>query len=149
MCYFCNLQAIFKTLSRSGWWLHNIIPIKNSLSYTQVLGTSPYKMYVYVCMRAQSCPTLCNPPQTEALQAPLSMGFPREEYWSGSPFPSLQGLKPASPGSPALQADSFLLSHWGSHKMYTLVLKVLKNQFGKKRKIFLPDLQGHAWLAQV
>ena len=89
------------------------------------------------------------PPQTEAHQAPLSMGFPRKEYWSGSPFPSRQGLNPASPGSPALQEDSFLLSHWGSHKMYTLVLKVLKNQFGKKRQIFLPDLQGHAWLAQV
>ena len=129
MCYFCNLQAIFQTLSRSGWWLHNIIPIKNSLSYTQVLGTSPHKMYVCVYMHAQSCPTLCNPTQTETLQAPLSMGFPREEYWSGLPFPSLQWLETTSPGSPALQVDSFLLSHWRSHKMYTLVVKVFKNQF--------------------
>ena len=39
---------------------------------------------------------------TEAHQAPLSMGFSRQEYWSGLPFPSLgdlpdAGIKPASP----------------------------------------------------
>ena len=35
----------------------------------------------------KSCPTLCNP-WTVAHQAPLSMGFSRQEYWSGLPFPS-------------------------------------------------------------
>ena len=44
----------------------------------------------------------------EAQQAPLSMGFSRQEYWSGLPFPSPgdfpdPGIKPRSP---ALQADS-------------------------------------------
>ena len=47
-------------------------------------------------------------PWTVVHQAPLSMGFPRQEYWSGLPFPSpgdlpKQGIKP---GSPALQGDS-------------------------------------------
>ena len=36
---------------------------------------------------AQSCPTLCDP-WTVAHQAPPSMGFSRQEYWSGLPFPS-------------------------------------------------------------
>ena len=36
---------------------------------------------------AQWCPTLAIP-WTVALQAPLAMGFPRQEYWSGLPFPS-------------------------------------------------------------
>ena len=41
-------------------------------------------------------------PWTVARQAPLSMGFPRQEYWSGYPFPSPgdlpnPGLKPMSP----------------------------------------------------
>ena len=36
---------------------------------------------------AQSCPTLANP-WTVVCQAPLSMGFSRQEYWSGLPFPS-------------------------------------------------------------
>ena len=36
---------------------------------------------------AQSCQTLSDP-RTAAFQAPLSMGFSRQEYWSGLPFPS-------------------------------------------------------------
>ena len=36
----------------------------------------------------QSCPTLCDPPQTAAHQAPPSLGFSRQEHWSGLPFPS-------------------------------------------------------------
>ena len=49
-------------------------------------------------------------PWTEAYQAPLSMGFPRQEYCSGLPFPS-PGDPPdpgTEPGSPALQANSLL-----------------------------------------
>ena len=39
---------------------------------------------------AQSCPTLSDPtPWTAAHQAPPSMGFSRQEYWSGVPLPSL------------------------------------------------------------
>ena len=50
---------------------------------------------------AKSCPTLATP-WTAAHQAPLSMGFPRQEYWSGLPFPFLgdlpnSGIKPMSP----------------------------------------------------
>ena len=47
-------------------------------------------------------------PWTVARQAPLSVGFPRQEYWSGLPFPS-PGDLPApgiEPGSLALQAVS-------------------------------------------
>ena len=48
---------------------------------------------------------------TVACQAPLSMGFPRQEYWSGLPFPSPgdlphPGTETISLASPALQADS-------------------------------------------
>ena len=48
---------------------------------------------------------------TVAHQAPLSMGFFRQEYWSGSPFSSIRDLpnphiEPTSPVSSALQADS-------------------------------------------
>ena len=48
------------------------------------------------------------PPWTVAYQAPPSMGFSRQEYWSGLPFPSLGDLP--NPGielrSPALSADA-------------------------------------------
>ena len=47
---------------------------------------------------------------TIALQAPLSMAFSRQEYWSGYPFPSPGELSNpgTEPRSPALQADSLL-----------------------------------------
>ena len=47
-------------------------------------------------------------PWTVACQAPLSMEFSRQEYWSGLPFPSLGDLPNLGikPGSSALQADS-------------------------------------------
>ena len=37
---------------------------------------------------AQLCPTLRDPMDCIAYQAPPSMGFSRQEYWSGLPFPS-------------------------------------------------------------
>ena len=56
-------------------------------------------------------------PWTVAYEAPLSMGFLRQEYWSGLPFPS-PGDRPDSgidPRSPTLQEDFFLsLCHQGS-----------------------------------
>ena len=55
-----------------------------------------------------SCFRLFAIPWTVVYQAPLSMGFPRQEYWSGLPFPSPGDLpNPGiALGSPALQADS-------------------------------------------
>ena len=62
---------------------------------------------------AQSCLTLCGP--VDSRQAPLSMGFSRQEFWGGLPFPPLgdlpdPGIEPASPVFPALQAGSLPLS---------------------------------------
>ena len=56
---------------------------------------------------AKLCPTLVTS-WTVAHQAPLSMGFSKQEYWSGLPFPSPgdlpnPGIKPRSP---VLQVDS-------------------------------------------
>ena len=61
--------------------------------------------------------TLC----TVTHQAPLSMGFFRQKYWSGLPSPPPGGLpdpgiKPAPPAATTLQVDSLPLNHWGSPK---------------------------------
>ena len=47
-------------------------------------------------------------PRTVAYQASPSMGFSRQEYWSGLPFPSPGDLPNPGiePGSPALEADA-------------------------------------------
>ena len=56
----------------------------------------------------KSCLVALATPWTVAHQAPLSLGFSRQEYWSGLPFPSPGDLPDSGIklGSPALQADS-------------------------------------------
>ena len=73
---------------------------------------------------AQSCMPLCNPKDSPV---PLSMGLPRQEYWSGLPFPSPgdlpnPGIKPRSP---ALQADSLLTEPLGKPKTYPTTPEVI------------------------
>ena len=58
----------------------------------------------------KSCPTLVTP-WTVACQAPLSMGFSRQEYWRGLPFPSPGDLPNLGiePTSPALAGKFFTI----------------------------------------
>ena len=65
-----------------------------------------------------SCVQIFATPWTTARQAPLTMGFSRQEYWSGLPFPppghlSDPGIKPTSLRSPALQVGSLPLTQPG------------------------------------
>ena len=53
-------------------------------------------------------------PWTVAYQASPSMGFSRQEYWSGFPSPGNLPDPGIKPTSPALQVDSLLISHLGS-----------------------------------
>ena len=67
-------------------------------------------MWVCVCSHSVVSNSL-QPPWSVARQAPLSMGFSRQEYWGGlqcSPSGDLPdpGIKPVSPVSPALQVTS-------------------------------------------
>ena len=64
---------------------------------------------VCICSVAQLCSSLCHPMDCVAHQAPLFTGFPRQESWSGLPFPSPGGFP--DPGnklmSPALAGRCF------------------------------------------
>ena len=76
----------------------------------------------------KSCQTLVTP-WTVACQSPLSMGFPRQEYWNELPFPSPgnpsnPGIKPVSLVCPALQVDS--LPSQSSGKWCSIPNKCLK-----------------------
>ena len=67
----------------------------------------------------KSCPTLATP-WTVACQVPLSMGFSRQEYKSGVPFPSPGDLPDPGiePRSPTLQAESLQTELWGKPSLY-------------------------------
>jgi len=62
-------------------------------------------------------------PWNVACQTPLSMAFPRQEYWSGLPFPSPSDLSDpeSEPGSPALQADSLPSEPLKPHLNHTYI----------------------------
>ena len=73
----------------------------------QVLTTRPLRQESEE-VKSLSCVRLFSSPWTVAYQAPPSMGFSRQECWSGLPFPSPGDLPDPGiePGSPALQADT-------------------------------------------
>ena len=82
-------------------------------------------LYMHMCSTAQSCLTLFDP-WTIACQAPLSMGFSQQEYWSGLPCPPPgdlpdPGTDPSSLTSPALTGRFF--TNWATgetpHALYS------------------------------
>ena len=64
--------------------------------------------YHLLKVKLLSCVQLFETPWTVACHAPLPMGFPKQEYWSGLPFPSPGDLldPEIKARSPALQADT-------------------------------------------
>ena len=98
----------------------------DSFRPVQSCSKATYKSSMCVCTHANSlqlCPTLCN--WTVACQAPLSMGFSRQECWSGLPCPPPgdlpnTGIKPPSFLSPALAVGFFTTrTAWETHQAYT------------------------------
>ena len=95
-------------------------------------------------MKSLSRVQLFATPWTVAYQASPSMGFPRQEYWSGLPFPSPGDLPNPGiePRSPALEADAFIphlknlpnqgYCHFKNHKAKKSHLNNLHNWGGKK-----------------
>ena len=73
--------------------------------------------HMKVKVKLLSCVQLFVTPWTVAYQAPLSMGFSRQVYWSGLPFPSPGDLPNPGiePRSPALQADALPSEPPGSY----------------------------------
>ena len=113
-----------------------------------------FRVLFLKCMHAQSltCVLLFVIPHPVVLQAPLSKGFPRQEYWRGLPFPPPgdlpnPGIKPVSSESPVLAGGFFTTEPHGNYifkrgickyKIYTIILAkmdtILKGMFSKSEK---------------
>ena len=96
---------------------------------------------MYVCIRTQSCPTLCNPTDCSP---PGSMGFSRQEYWSGLPCPPPgdlpdSGIEFASLASPELAGELFTISAiWEAQTGHYQVFII-------KTSHWVPCLEKHCW----
>ena len=134
-------RAFERVAQKSSWgnplllpWYHQLNVLsshRKDLSRQEVLGTFPVLLMLslrFPCIVSWSLLSLAllfwllsrvrliATPWTVAHEAALSTGFPRQEYWSGLPFPSPVNLSDLGikSTSPALKADSFPLSHGGS-----------------------------------
>ena len=94
------------------YFLSNILHLSSSSSrYLAIITPCTFCIYKINLCAVLSRVQLFATPWTVARQAPLFVGFFRQEYWSGLPFPPPgdlhdPGIEPTSPLSPALQADS-------------------------------------------
>ena len=106
------------SLSEKNYAWGNILHHYHGLFLKRILFLTPTN--VCVCSVAQPYPTLCN---LTDCQTPLSMGFPRQEYWRGSCHFLLQGIFQTKGSNPHFlcllhgQVDSLPRSHQGSPKV--------------------------------
>ena len=99
----------------------------HGLELRKVHSSASSGVFYYLGAQLLSCVQLFGIPWTIAHQAPLSIGFPRQEYQSGLPFPSPEDLPDPGmePASPALLGHSLPLSHQGSPNWWCRILKLL------------------------
>ena len=98
VCGVAQSRTRLKRLSSSGTFLR-MRRCKNPGSLNSFLSYAPQLLLLLLSRFSRV--RLCATPQTAAHQAPPSMGFPRQEYWSGLPFPS-----PGDPPDPGIELTS-------------------------------------------
>ena len=113
-----NLSVPLLPHSKIGIYLIVLLFRLNKLIFIR-LRTMCCTNVLCALLSCSSCVRLCATLWTADFQAPLSMGFSRQEYCSGLPFPPPgylpnPGIEPAAPAPPALQVDSLPMSHQGS-----------------------------------
>ena len=86
----------------------------------------------------QSC-RLCATPETAALQAPPSLGFSRQEHWSGLPFPSPMRESEVAQSCPTL-ATPWTAAYQAGSALITCLKRVGRYYFNRENEG--PDLQA-------
>ena len=120
--------------NRSFWIIYEVassIKVKDSLVYI-----------LEVAVQLLSHVRFFATPWTVAHQALLSIGFPKQEYWSGLPFPPPgnppdPGIKPALPASPVL-AGGFLTTEPRGKPQGSPISQVLTGYISSFKHVFFP-----------
>ena len=71
----------------------------------------PWSLLLLLFLVIKSCPTLCDPMNCSQPGSSFHEGFPRQEYWSGLPFPSLFSTRGSNPG---VLLGRQILYHWAT-----------------------------------
>ena len=111
-------STIFKLKSTKQYFQIYKIENHQFSPLTLFLFSSPTFSMYFSSSVTQLCPTL-RPHGLWPHQAPLSMGFSRQEYWGGQPFPSPGDFQGSNLGLPHCRQIPYCLSHQGSpgHQM--------------------------------
>ena len=132
-CFLCALQSesVSRSVMSDSLQPHGLQPARLLCPWdspSQKTGTDIYTLLMCVCLRSHfSHVQLCATLWTVAHQAPLSMGFSKQEYWSGLPCPPPghlpnPGTELISSVAPTFQADSLPLSHQGRANILYLIV---------------------------
>ena len=129
----CKDNLVPTKLTKSRKWHWPVLPFQGR----QLAGT-----FAFVCACAVVSDSFVTP-RTVACQAPLSMGFPRQEYWRGCSFPSPGDLPNPGmePASPALAGRFFITEPpgkpWASSILCPKSFHLSSSQFSSKQHLFL------------
>ena len=112
ICFPIDLLSHSNNVCLLSSFSRNFVALCDSMDYS-LAGLSRQVWRWKVKVKSLSRVPLFATPQTVAYQASLSMGFSRQECWSGLPFPSPGDLPNPGiePGSPTLQADTLPLEY--------------------------------------
>ena len=111
----------FSSIPKETSYLLAVIP-SSILCFPQFLTTHDLRSVSMVDAQLLSCVLLFATPWTVTCQAPLSVGFSTQEYWSELPFPSPWEL-PNPEMEPVSSAPQAILYHWATGKpLYLLLL---------------------------
>ena len=127
-----GLMRLLTTKSMHFFSTHSThtIPLIHKQATTAPAHIPQYHSHTFACMF--SCVQLCATPWTVAHQSPLFIGFSRQKYWSGLPFPCPEDLpdpriEPMSLQSPALACRFFATSTiWEAPRDYLVTSQLSK-----------------------
>ena len=104
LCVCCTLGTFVSFFRCWLFFRYYFHLLQNSIKGLRWLAIKDSQMYIHIKVKVLSHVQLFRIPWTVACQAPLSMEFSRQEYWSGLPVPSWGNLPNPwiKPGSPAL-----------------------------------------------
>ena len=111
------------------------MPLKIIAIFNMICILISLLYFYFTCLVTKSCSTLCDP--MDCSPPGSAMGFPRQEYWSGLPFPppedlSDPGIKPMSPVSPGRQ----ILYYWTTREaLYFITTSILEHSNFLKKKM--------------